>query len=294
MILDSTGNPLQAAPPRALPTKNRKVSASLQGSAPSVFPYDAANWQTREMSNWLPWIRSPDSEINQFRDRMVARTRDLVRNDGWASGAVSQILDSTIGGNYRILAKPDYRALSYHDPAFDTQWADEFRRAAEAIWRNYANDLGHYNDVSRQLTASQQFRLALGHKLMDGENLLVAYWLPERIGFGAARYATAFQVVDPDRLSNPNQMVDTKYMRGGVELDDYGVPLGYYIRRAHQNDWYNAIESMEWDYVAREDDDGWRRVIHDFDRVRTGQSRGVSVFAPVISRLKMLATYYGI
>ena len=58
----------------------------------AVFPYDAAQWQTQEMGSWLPWIRSPDAEINVFRDRMVARSRDLVRNDGWASGGIKRKL----------------------------------------------------------------------------------------------------------------------------------------------------------------------------------------------------------
>jgi len=89
-------------------------------------------------------------------------------------------------------------------------------------------------------------------------------------------------------------MVDTRYMRNGVEIDDHGVPLAYHIRKAHQNDWYNAIESMEWERVEREDADGWMRVIHDFERDRAGQNRGIGIFTSVLSRFKMLARYYGV
>jgi len=259
------------------------------------FPYNAAEWQTQEMGAWLPWIRSPDAEINQFRDRMVARSRDLTRNDGFATGGITRILDNTVGASLRLSASPDYRALAVTTgAAFDIQWADEFRQAAEALWRSYANDLGHYNDVTRQLTVSQQQRLGLRHKLIDGEDLFITYWMPERVGRGGAKYATSFLLVDPDRLSNPMQMVDTRYMRNGVEIDDNGVPIAYHIRKAHQNDWYNAVESMEWERVEREDDDGWRRVIHDFERDRAGQNRGIGVFTPVLAHAKMLARYYGI
>jgi lambda family phage portal protein len=132
------------------------------------------------------------------------------------------------------------------------------------------------------------------HKLIDGEDLFVAYWMPEHVGRGAAKYATSFMLIDPDRLSNPYQMVDTKYLRGGVEIDDYGVPVAYHIREAHQNDWYNAVESQTWLRVEREDDDGWRRVIHDFERDRAGQNRGIGVFTPVLAHAKMLARYYGV
>lgn len=262
----------------------------------SLFPYDAAGWSSQEMGNWLPLIRSPDSEINLYRDRMVARARDMARNDGWASGGITSILDNTIGAHFRLSANPDYRALQMATgiAGFDATWADEFRRAAEAIWRGWGDDINRFNDVTRQLTISQQFRLAFRHRLIDGENLLLRYWMPERIGYAGAKYATAFLVVDPDRLSNPYQLLDQKHMRNGVEIDEDGVPVAYHIRKAHQNDWYNAVESMEWDRIPREDEDGFRRVIHDFDRDRAGQNRGLTVFAPVLAHMKMLARYYGV
>lgn len=290
MILDSSGKPIMAEAP------NRRASASLSGTGASVFPYDAAQWQTQEMGDWLPSIRSPDSEISPFRDRMVARSRDLVRNDGWAAGGITRILDNTVGASMRLSARPDYLALAAQTgiKAFDSTWAEEFRTTAEALWRSYANDIGRYNDVSRKLTVSQQMRLAKRHKLVDGDSLIVTYWMPERIGRGRAKYSTSFLVVDPDRLSNPFQMMDTKYLRNGVEVDDYGVPVAFHIRKAEQNDWYNAIESMTWERIEREDPDGWLRVIHDFEMDRAGQNRGVGVFTPVIQRFKMLARYYGI
>lgn len=296
LIVDSTGKPFADLPAggRARADSGWGGPGITQPPYSSLFPYEAANIQTPEMGQWFPYIRSPDSEINQFRDRMVARSRDLARNDGWASGGITRILDNTVGAHLRLSATPDYRSLALRARGFDATWADEFRRAVEALWRGFSEDVGHYNDVSRQLTMSQQLRLALRHKLIDGESLFVSYWMPERIGVGAARYATSFMLVDPDRLSNPYQMVDTKYLRGGVEIDDYGVPLAYHIRKAHQNDWYNAVEAQEWERVAREDEDGWRRVIHDFERDRAGQNRGLGVFTPVLAHAKMLAKYYGV
>jgi capsid protein len=258
-----------------------------------MFPYQAAAQDTPEMGNWYPWIRSPDSEINLYRDQMVARSRDLTRNDGWASGGITRILDNTVGAHLRLSANPDWRVLRRFAKGFDAVWADEFRQAVEALWRGFSEDLGRFNDVSRQLTVSQQLRLSLRHKLVDGDSLFVNYWMPERVGRGAAQYATSFMVVDPDRLSNPYQMLDQKFMRGGVETDVNGVPIAYHIRKAHQNDWYNAVESMQWERVEREDEDGWRRVIHDFEHDRAGQNRGIGVFTPVLSHAKMLARYYG-
>jgi len=296
LIVDTSGKPFGDLPSggRARADGGWGGPGITQPPYSSLFPYEASNVQTQEMGQWFPQIRSPDSEINQHRDRMVSRSRDLARNDGWAHGGISRILDNTVGAHLRLSSSPDWRLLRRFNKGFDAQWADEFGKAVEALWRGYSEDLGHYNDLTRQLTVSQQMRLGLRHKLVDGEDLVVAYWKPERVGRGGAQYATTFLVVDPDRLSNPYQMVDTKHMRGGVEIDDDGVPIAYHIRKAHQNDWYNAAESMVWERVEREDEDGWRRVIHDFERDRAGQNRGIGVFTPVLAHMKMLARYYGV
>ncbi|HZR34355.1 MAG TPA: phage portal protein [Nevskia sp.] len=288
VLVDSSGRPLRARADGA------PGYPGGDGYARSVFPYEAARWQSQEMGDWLPWIRSPDAEINQFRDRMVARSRDLYRNDGWIVGGIMRILDNTLGCDLRLHASPDYRALQRFSKKFDAKWADDFRKYVEACWRTFAYDVNHFNDVTREQTMGQQWYLMMSHKLVDGDNLAVSYWKPELIGAGAARYATCFQVVDPDRLSNPYQMVDTRYLRGGVELDEDGAHIAYHIRRAHQNDWYNAVESMIWDRVEKHDPDGWQRVFHGYEKKRAGQSRGIGIFAPVIAHMKMLARYYGV
>lgn len=297
LIVDQSGRPFEDVPAGSRARADDGGWGGPGITQPPVsgqFPYEASSVQTQEMGQWFPQIRSPDAEINQYRDRMVARSRDLARNDGWSAGGITRILDNTVGASLRLSANPDWRFLRRLAKGFDSVWADEFRSAVEALWRAHAEDLGRWNDLSLQITVSQQMRLALRHKLVDGDSLIVNYWKPDRVGYGAARYATTHLVVDPDRLSNPFQQVDQKYLRGGVEIDDDGVPLAYHIRKAHQNDWYNAVESMEWERVRRVDEDGWRRVIHDFERDRAGQNRGIGVFTPILSHAKMLARYYGV
>jgi lambda family phage portal protein len=265
-----------------------------RGPGNGWFPYQASAWTSQELADWFPWIRSPDNEYTVHRDLMVARSRDLMRNDGWAAGSVMRILDNTVGAGMKLLAIPHYSALKLYGKGFDAKWAAEFGAAAEALYTEYSNDIGHWNDVARQLTVGQQQRLALRHQLIDGESLLVNYWRPDLVGYGGACYATSSLVVDPDLLSNPYDGVDTRHFRGGVEIDDDGVPVAYHIRRAHQSDFYNALESMQWVRVVAEDEDGWRRVIHTYERDRAGQHRGVGVFTPVLARMKMLARYYGV
>ena len=277
-ILGANGKPL--APSR--------VAALAGGGA----PYDAADSFGEHFSAWRPFLWSPDAETNVFRDRVVARIRDLVRNDGWASAAVTRTLDNVIGANFRPIAKPDYRYLAAYSgiKAFDATWADEYGRFIEAHYRAWALDPGRYCDAGRRLTAPQIYRLAFRHKLVDGDALALSQWLPGRVGPGRAVRATTVQLIDPDRLSNPNLAFDSQTRRGGVEVDEFGAAVGYHIRRAHQGDWWAAEKSVTWDYIARETRTGRPIVIHDFDHDRADQHRGAGgIFMPVVKRVRQIA-----
>ena len=259
----------------------------------SSTPYDAADYRSPEMDGWLPWLGAPDVETNPYRDRAVARIRDLVRNDGWASGAVQRLTDSTVGADFRLSARPDYRALARrYGSKFDATWAKEYAEAREASWRAWAYCPGRWCDTTRRWTVPQMFRLAFRHYLVEGEALGVLPWRPDRVGYGRARYATTVQLVDPDRLSNPQLRPDSMRLRGGVEIDDDGAPVAYHIREAHQQEWFAAGKTVTWDRIMRETDWGRPMVVHHFDPERAGQHRPVGgIFTPVLTRLRMLAQY---
>ncbi len=279
-ILDARGNPMvRAAPSRA----------AL--SARSNIPYDAADRTGAYTAEWNPYLYSPDGEMNPWRDTIVARMRDLVRNDGWASGAITRVLDNAVGANFRPIAKPDWKALAYYTgiKAFDATWAYEYSKAIDASYRTWSGSDGRWCDAQRRLTIPQMIRVAFRHRLIDGDNLIQPQWRPERCAPGRARYATAMQLLDPDRLSNPMMGFDMHNMRGGVEIDDDGVAVAYHIRAAHQGDWFSAGKSLRWDRIERETEWGRPTMIHDYDSDRADQHRGgVGILGPVVNRLKML------
>ncbi|RDU99413.1 phage portal protein [Trinickia dinghuensis] len=257
-------------------------------------PYDAADVWGDHMAAWQPYLWSPDGELNMYRDRIVARIRDVVRNDGWASAAVTRTIDNVIGADFRPIFKPDWMALRAMTgiKAFDHIWANEYGQAMDAYYRMWAYDPGRYNDTQRALTVPQQMALAFRHKCVDGDALGMLHWRPERVGRGRAMYATTLQVIDPDRLSNPQLKFDQNTMRGGVEVDDDGAAVGYWIRRAHQGDWFSAGESLHWDRIPRETEWGRPIIVHDFDHDRAAQHRGgAGILTPVLQRLKMLVKY---
>ena len=284
--------PAQTRPGRSTPRALTGGSGNFGGP-----PYDAADLWGQHMAAWQPMLLSPDAELNMYRDRIVSRARDMVRNDGWASGAITRILDNTIGSLLRPVPKPDYKLLADATgiKGFDHEWSNEYSRCIDALWRSWAvDDIGRYADAGRNNTFSQLMRLAFRHKLIDGDALAVLLWMPERIGRGRASYATAIQLVDPDRLSNPQLRFDQHSMRGGIEIDQWGAAKFYHIRRAHLGDWFSAAESQIWDKLPRETSWGRPIVVHDYDSDRASQHRGgAGIFTPVLERLKMLVKYDG-
>lgn len=290
---------VQLLGPDGKPLPERKSRAlALNGSYNSyggTSAFDAADMTGQHMREWNPVLWSPDGELNPYRDRIVSRVRDLVRNDGWASAAVTRTLDNVIGADFRPISKPDYRALASitGNKNFDHVWADEFGRALEAGWRTWSEDPAHFCDAQRKLTIPQMMRLAFRHKIVDGDALAILQWMPERLPRGA-RYATVLQLIDPDRLSNPQQNFDNQTMRGGVEVDEYGAPVAYHIRKAHQGDWFSGNKQVSWERIAAETDWGRPIVVHDYDFDRASQHRGgAGILTPVLQRLKMLIKYDG-
>lgn len=267
--------------------------AALNGS--SNIPYDAADIYGAQMESWRPYLWSPDAELSfGQRDRIVARSRDAERNDGWVHGGVTTVLDTVIGANFRPISKPDYRTLAFYtgNSSFDAVWANEFGHAIDACWRTWANDTLHYCDGMQCLTIAQLLWLGMRHNLIDGDALGVMLYRPELIGPGQARYATALQLIDPDRLSNPQLRFDQNSVRGGVQVDSYGAPEGYWIRRAHAGDWFSAAKSVQWDYFPRRTPWGRPIVVHSYDHDRAGQHHGgAGILTPVLQRLKMLIRY---
>jgi len=286
------GAPPPVHEPRVSVTRPRMTG--LAGGGWGEPPYDAANIRDQHLAMWNPALFSPDVEINIFRDRMVARMRDLVRNDGWASGAVTRILDNVVGPRLRPISKPDHRYLKQATgiKGFDHEWAKEFGRCLDTYWGAWAYGAGRWCDVMRNSTFPQLMRIAYRHKIIDGDCLAHIADMPARVSPGRATYATTIELIDPDRLSNPMNTFDIHTMRGGVRIDESGAAIGYYIRAAHQSDWFDLHGSVRWDLWPREDRWGRAIIIHDYDGDRAQQHRGgIGIFTPVMMRLRMLIQY---
>lgn len=248
----------------------------------SASAHTGASVDDKALFSWQPIKGSPDSDLLPELDTLVARSRDLARNHGVAQGSVQTHLDNIVGTGLRLSCLPDYRALGR-----DKEWAEAWSSRVESLWQAWASTTSC--DAAGSLSFWMMTRLVLRSVLLNGEALGLALWLP-----GESRYATRIQLIEPDRLSNPTGRLDSERLRSGIEIDERGAPVAYWIRKTHPGDWYGTFMRFtgdEWERVPAFTPWGRRRVIHVYDRERIGQSRGKPILSAVLAQFKMLDRY---
>ncbi len=242
----------------------------------------AASLSAREFSSWMPGLGSADSDLLPELGTLVSRSRDLTRNHGVASGAIQTMVDNVVGTGFRLVALPDYRALGK-----TKEWADEWSRQVESLWRGWADCLEC--DAAESLTFAGLTTQVFRSGLINGEALALPLWLPER---GTA-FSTAIQLVETDRLCNPSGSPDSKNLRAGIEIDDYGAPVAYWIRKTHPGDTFLPFSAGadDWQRIPVKTAFGRRQALHLHDKERTGQNRGKPILTSIMPMFKMLDHY---
>jgi lambda family phage portal protein len=261
----------------------------LRRIAASDPAYRAGDRLTQELARWQPMLQSPDAAMWGLRDDIVARDRDLVRNNGFAAGAQQTLIDNIVGAQWTLVCQPNWTALGLQD--LPDEERDAFEEEVEAAFDEWAYGIGNWCDASRRVNFTGLLRQAFVSWFDAGEFLAVAHWLDERVGPGLAQYATALQMVNPDRLSNPHLAPDRWDMRGGIELGPHGEPLAYHIRKAHPYDPWIGAQYFEWQRFERETEFGRPVVLHGYLVDGDGQTRGVSPLASVLETFKLLDIY---
>ncbi len=122
--------------------------------------------------------------------------------------------------------------------------------------------------------------------MLNGETLALPLWLKDR------PFATTLQLIEPDRLSNPNDKPDSQSLRGGIEIDIYGAPIAYWIRKHHPAEASStACSSQDWQRIPVETAFRRRRVLHLHTHERIAQRRGKPLLTSIMPLFKMLDHY---
>lgn len=244
--------------------------------------HEAADSRGTFLSQWRPGLRSANADWLYDRDQVVARARDIARNDGVAGSAVNRRINSAVGYGWRRSCKPDHRALGISYAA-----AKELGRQMESAWKAFSQGVQRQADAERQLTFGQLLRMSAAHVFQDGEALGLVEWASDE----PTLFKTRLRIVDPDRLSNPNGRPDSPTLAGGIETNAAGVRQRYWIREGHPGDLAGVANLVwrPWEVYATTL--GRPQVLHAYDKLRAGQSRGVTRFVTVLKNFRALSRY---
>lgn len=263
-FLDSSGNPL-----------------ALGGGYQHDTAHYGASHQARELQAWNPVQASADWDMFGELGTLVSRQRDIVRNHGIANGAIQTLVDNVVGTGFRLAPKPNWRVLGWTQ-----EQAREWSRKTAAEFRTWAATTEC--DASSQMNLDSLTSMIFRAGMMSGEGLAVPVWR-NRPGH---KWRTAISLIDPDRLGTPYDRIDDPKLRFGIETNDYGEPIAYWVSKRHPRDLpFAEMNVSDWERIPARNRFGRRRVLHIHDKERTGQTRGKPIMSAVLPNFRMLSDY---
>lgn len=246
--------------------------------------YAGARHGTPATKNWNPALDGPNSATMPDLETLRANAADLERNAPIATGVINTNVTSTVGTGLLPYSRVDREFLKLTD-----EQADEWENAAERLFEWWAMSLSRPCDLARRLDFYSMQGLALRSALGRGDLFAIRRYV-DRPG---DLLSTRVQLVEADRVSNPDGTPETERFMGGIEFDENGVALRCHVRSSHPGELLVTLRRID-QWVAEPfygAETGQLRVLHVMDPQRVGQVRGVPYLAPVIEALKGLDRY---
>lgn len=262
-------------PERGMRRMQARMAMALAGG------YTGGKTDRRTTKNWAAGNGSADTDILPDLETLRFRSRDLNRNEPIALGATNTNVGNVVGTGLELSCRPDYETLK-----MTREWAKGWKKTTERRFRLWANSKDC--DITRTQTFYEQQALAYRSTTESGDCFVLLPW--EQVdGFP---FETRIQIIEADRVSNPDRKGDSSDLIAGISIDKYGAPVAYHIANQHPGDLNFKSASTKWERIpAFGEKTGRRQVLHLFDKIRPGQTRGVPYLAPVIEHLKMLGRF---
>lgn len=257
--------------------------ASVGGSSALSDGYSSASPGNAAFNRrWTTTPRSAGADLLPQVRTLRGQARDLVRNEPVASSWINTKVSRAVGTGLALSAQPHRATLGWsEEQARDWKlkvqsefslWAD----STECDWYG----VGTFYDLQD---------LVLRGMLESGDTFTV---LPDGERTPTMPYALRLQVLEADRVGNPNNEADTELVAGGVRMRRSGGIDGYHVYDRHPGSQViGAAGFFTGQWYAPVGPSGRRRILHHFKQLRPELTRGVPDLAPVAQLFKDLNTY---
>ncbi len=241
--------------------------------------YKGASKSRRPLAEWNVSAGDADTDIIAELPDLRERSRDLIRNNPLATGAINTKVTSIVGTGLVLRSRIDRNILGMSEDE-----ADAWEKKTEAEWRLWADSTDC--DVAGILNFAGIQDLNLRSTLENGDVFVLTPVRKKK----DRPYRLQLQTIEADCVCNKNNIGDTDTLSGGIQKDEFGAPTEYNILEGHPGNIY--AKNNKWKEIkAYGPKTGRKNVIHLFHKKRVGQTRGVPDLAPVIEELKQLGRY---
>lgn len=232
----------------------------------------------RFFADWITDLTDPNDDYWLDGAILAARSWDLWRNDPYFHALVETMVELAIGSE-GLIPRSQYQ----EDDAPETDPEEQIVRDQidAGLRRGLA---GTRLDASGILSYPEMSEAILRSCKVAGMGYSVRVWKPNRPG---ATHGTAWRVIDPARVSNPQHGADTPRMFQGHELDADGREVAIHVQKSHPNI-QRIAQASEWQRIPIYDSEGMRQVTIRRNGGRPEQIRTVGCGAPVLLYLRML------
>lgn len=273
-ILDMNGKPFVIL---------TSVEADLLRGVGADSPYKGASTFRRAGALFNPGSGSANADFLPWQAGLRARSRQLIRNNPLAAGALQTLTDNVIGPGLRVHPEVDREVLGLTD-----EQADRLERDQARIFSEWADSCEC--DLNRIQNFYDLQRLAFSSSHESGDILCLA----PTVNRPGASLQTRVQLVEADRVVNPNFAPDGEFLSGGVELDNNAAPTAYHVRSSHPGDalLFAAKNPYETQRVrAFGIASGRKNAWLLYERKRPQLVRGVPYLSTVLEQLKQGERY---
>jgi lambda family phage portal protein len=216
---------------------------------------------------------SGDVSILGAARNLREQARYLEENHDLAAGALAVLVANVVGANgIGIEPQPRNRAGEIHD---------DLAAQILSLWRDWSR----WPEVTWCHDWASTQRLLARSWLRDGEVLAQLVGGPMRTLDHGTTVPFSVEMIEADLLPLDLHRAGSPRITAGIERNDWGRPIRYHLYRQHPGDMQTLGTLLDLKQINAENVQHLRTV------TRIGQTRGVSVFASVLSRLDDIKDY---
>lgn len=249
------------------------IAASRLPSVRNAAVAYEAGGMGRRAATWRPPTVSPNDGILQSLSTLRDRSRAAVRNDGYAKGAIDNLVSNFVGDGIKPLSQAD-TSVVVTMPDGRTM---PLRQAVQETWTTWTNE----SDADELLDFYGQQSQAVRVWLEGGESFTR---LRPRLATDGLSVPFQIQILEPELCPHGYNIASAdKPIRAGIEFTPIGQRAAYYFHPSRPE-----IDDYDRSQLRRIPSDS---VGHLYEPLRAGQLRGLPRLTQALIRLRDLDSF---